>query len=290
MIRSGRKLGITENISVALVGVVINTISWLYPELVTKQAQIEQIFAGEEEKFRKTLENGSREVERVLQKVDINSVEALATAAFTAYQSLGYPLEIFLEDLRDKKLSVNIKDVEATFNNIQKEHQEKSRAGAEQKFKGGLADQSEEVVKYHTTTHLLQRALKTVVGDHVRQLGSNITGERLRFDFPNSTKMTEEQIAQVENIVNEKISEKLPVKFVVLPQAEAKAKGALFIPTETYPEDVKVYFVGDTIENAYSKELCGGPHVENTSQLRPIKIYKQENIGDGKLRIYAKFN
>ena len=289
MIRAGRKLGMTENISVALVGVVVKTMAWLYPQLVDKQSGIEQVFALEEEKFRKTLEKGNREVEKLLQKIDVNNTSALATAAFEVYQSLGYPVEIFLEDLRDKGVSVDAKELEKLFNQVQDDHQQKSRSGAEQKFKGGLANHSEEVIKYHTTTHLLQQALREVLGEHVHQLGSNNTVERLRFDFPNSSKLTDAQLTEVTQRVNAKIAQHLPVQVKVMAQAEAKKAGALFIPTETYPDQVKVYFIGDTLEDAYSKELCGGPHVANTSELYPIEIYKQESIGEGKLRVYVRF-
>jgi len=167
------------------------------------------------------------------------------------------------------------------------EHQEKSRVGMEQKFKGGLAGHSEMEVKYHTATHLLHQALHDVLGDEVMQKGSNITTERLRFDFSFPRKLTDEEKQKVEEIVNQKISEALPVNKIVMPKAEAEKTGARRFFGEKYPEEVSVYYIGDSLENAYSKEFCGGPHVENISILGKFKITKEEAVSAGVRRIKA---
>jgi alanyl-tRNA synthetase len=174
------------------------------------------------------------------------------------------------------------------FNEEFKKHQELSRAGAEQKFKGGLADNSEQVVRYHTTTHLLHQALHDVLGEGVGQKGSNITSERLRFDFSYPQKMTSEQIKKVEEIVNEKIKAKLPVNKVIMPIEDAEKTGARHFFGEKYGDEVSIYYIGDTLERAYSKEFCGGPHVANTSELNgTFKISKEEAVSAGVRRIKA---
>jgi alanyl-tRNA synthetase len=162
------------------------------------------------------------------------------------------------------------------------EHQKLSRSGAEQKFKGGLADHSEKTIMGHTATHLLHKALRDMFGTDLHQTGSNITSERVRFDFNFERKLEDNEIAEIEKTVNGKIAENLPVHFEIMPITKAKETGAIGLFDEKYAEDVKVYFVGD-----YSKELCGGPHVNFTSEIKQFKIIKQENIGHGQRRIYA---
>jgi alanyl-tRNA synthetase len=168
-------------------------------------------------------------------------------------------------------------------------HQDISRTGAEKKFKGGLADQSETVVKYHTATHLLGMALRKVLGDQIRQIGSNITMERLRFDFPHSGKLSEEELQKVVGIINDTIKKNLSVNFTIMPKEDAIKSGAIYLSGEQYPDQVKIYYIGEDLSSAISKEFCGGPHVKNTGELKEIEIYKQEKIGEGKMRIYAKF-
>jgi alanyl-tRNA synthetase len=174
------------------------------------------------------------------------------------------------------------------FEEAKQKHSELSRSGSEQKFKGGLADKSEQVVKYHTATHLLHQALYDVLGSSVQQEGSNITGERLRFDFRCDHKPTPEDIAKVSYIIQSKIQEALPVNFVIVPKAEAEKLGAKSFFKEKYPDMVKVYFVGQSIESAYSKEFCGGPHVTNTNEIGTLELYKTEKIGKDLYRVYAK--
>jgi alanyl-tRNA synthetase len=184
-----------------------------------------------------------------------------------------------------KERGVNLDTVE--FNEEMKKHQELSRSGAEQKFKGGLGDTSDQSVKYHTATHLLHQALREVLGEHVMQKGSNITPERLRFDFAHTAKMTDEEKKRVEDIVNEKIQAALPVQVVSLSKEEAEKTGALHFFGEKYADTVTVYYIGDTIDVAFSKEFCGGPHVKNTSELGHFKIQKEEAVAQGVRRIKA---
>ncbi len=293
MVRAGKTLGIEKDLSVSLVDSVAGVLEWLYPQLREDNRRIEAVFAEEEARFRKTLNKGAALVEKILSKLGSEEIKGKSAAewakiSFDLFQSVGYPAEIFLADLEDRGVSLNVGEFHAEFLKIFDSHQEKSRAGAEVKFKGGLADHSEQVVRYHTATHLLQAALREVLGDHVGQLGSNITSERMRFDFSHyGKKMAEEEITRVQEIVNTRIKESLPVNFVVMPKAEAQNAGVLYMKHESYPEEVKVYYVGTDFSNAVSKEMCGGPHVSNTGELGEFEIYKQESIGEGKLRLYA---
>jgi alanyl-tRNA synthetase len=210
-------------------------------------------------------------------------VEIPGSVAFYLYESFGFPMEL-TEEVLGKK--VNTREWEDEY----KKHQEKSRAGAEQKFAGGLADHSEIVVRMHTATHLLHKALRNVLGDHVEQKGSNITAERLRFDFNHGAKMTPEQIAAVEDMVNQQIAKDLPVHFDMLTVDEAKAAGAIGLFEDKYAtlgNKVKVYMVGDTERGYFSKEICGGPHVEHTAMVGKFKILKEEASSAGVRRIKA---
>jgi alanyl-tRNA synthetase len=263
---------------------------WMYPQLTEKAKEIEQVFAGEEKKFFDVLKRGSGFVEKTISEIEKLSATDLALKAFDLFQSVGYPSEIFLEEIKDHGIKVDEAVFKKTYDETYDKHQEISRAGIDKKFKGGLADTSEINIRYHTATHLLQRALKNVLGEHVVQLGSNITSERLRFDFPHRQKLTEEEIKAVEKIMNDAVDAAMPVTYVMLPKEEAVAKGAVYMKNESYPETVKVYYIGPTIEDAFSKEFCGGPHVENTSTIGHLEILKQENIGDGKQRVYARFS
>jgi alanyl-tRNA synthetase len=299
-IRHGKMLGINKPFLVDLSKIVVDEYSSDYPELKENQGFIEKYLGLEEEKFTKTLNEGQKEsLKKIFGLTDLNEkiktsgIEVLKAAkiSFDLYQSSGYPLEMFLEDLKDNRgLDKETSDkICEDVGKLVSSHQNTSRAGSEKRFKGGLSDQSEIVVKYHTTTHLLNMALRKVLGDHVRQIGSNITGERIRFDFPGSSKLKEDQIKEVENMVNDVIEKKIPVSCVILPKEDAVKKGANYLQGEQYPDQVKVYYVGDSLEDSLSKEFCGGPHISNTSELRPIEIYKQDKIGEGKMRVYARF-
>lgn len=289
MIRAARGLGVEKDLSVSLVSTVVKMFDWMYPQLTEKVSEIEQVFAGEEKKFFDVLKRGSNSVEKTITDIEKLGTHDLAVKAFDLFQSVGYPSEIFLEEIKDRGIKLDEKAFKQTYDEIFDKHQEISRAGIEKKFKGGLADTGDISKRYHTATHLLQKALRETLGKHVVQLGSNITSDRLRFDFPNAQKLTEGEIKKVEKSVNDAVDAAIPVTYVMLLKEEAVAAGALFMKNESYPETVKVYFIGATLEDAISKEFCGGPHVDNTSTIGHIEIFKQENIGDGKQRIYARF-
>ena len=295
MVRAARNLGLEKDISVSLVPVVTDMLAWLYPELKERQDGIMHTFGAEEEKFRKTLNRGAKEFakqkDNVVKHVNDNYLDALAQVAFDLYQSLGYPFEMFVEDLREAVGGLEAEfeaDLDETFGKMFLEHQKSSRAGAEKKFKGGLADHSEQTIRYHTATHLIHHALREVLGEEVVQHGSNITGERLRFDFNYPTKLSADQIKEIEALVDRIVHDALPVKFEILPKEKALATGAIHAFNEKYGDEVKVYYIGGDLESAVSKEFCGGPHVENTREIGEIQIYKQDKIGEGMLRIYAK--
>ena len=205
-------------------------------------------------------------------------------SAFDLYQSEGSSLELV------KDIASEMGDIDVDYSNFDElfsAHQEKSKAGAGQKFKGGLGDHSEITTRFHTATHLLHQALRDVLGDHVQQMGSNITSERLRFDFSHGEKMSEAQIKEVEDIVNEKIKDSLTVNHIVLSKGEAEKTGALHFFADKYGDEVSVYYIGDSLETAWSKEFCGGPHVKNTSEIGSFKIIKEESVGKGVRRIKA---
>ena len=210
---------------------------------------------------------------------------------FEMFATYGFPIEMTVEELEKEGWITNLQDKEKVMHDFEsnfKKHQELSRAGAEKKFAGGLADNSEEVTRLHTATHLLHQALRTVLGDHVGQKGSNITAERLRFDFTHPEKMTPEQKEEVERIVNNQIQAALPISFEEMSVEEAKAKGALGFFESKYGDVVKVYTMGeDEAGTVFSREICGGPHASNTSELVSFKIKKEESSSSGVRRIKA---
>lgn len=235
------------------------------------QKEVVTIIAEEIKKFNLSIIKGLKEINKI-EKVD-------GKIAFDLYQNLGFPYELTEELFREKGQEIDRKQFITEFN----KHKELSRSSSRAKFKGGLADHSAQTIKYHTATHLLHQALFDVVGSNIRQEGSNITTERLRFDFASTLKPTEEQIKKVEEIINNKIKESLSVEFKIIPKEEALKLGAKSFFREKYSDMVKVYFIKD-----YSKEFCGGPHVKNTSEIGKIEIYKFEKIGSNFYRIYAK--
>lgn len=277
---------------------VIETYANIYVKVSDLQKEIITEIEKEENKFRKTLSSGMKKFDRYIQGIIVpkglseeekmsklysSPKELSPNTVFELVTSDGFPIELILEIAKDRGMKVDIE----RFNSDMKHHQELSRAGADQKFKGGMGDASEQSIKYHTATHLLHQALHEVLGDHVSQKGSNITPERLRFDFTHSEKMTDEQKRRVEEIVNQKITEALPVNVVTLPKTEAEKTGARHFFGEKYPDEVTVYYIGDTIETAFSKEFCGGPHVKNTRELGKFKIIKEEAVSAGVRRIKA---
>ncbi|MEX1120141.1 MAG: alanine--tRNA ligase-related protein, partial [Candidatus Paceibacterota bacterium] len=269
-VRYADLLGVPDGVLAASVQAVSKTYKEQYPILLEKGGEISGIIAGEEEKFRKTLVRGLKEFEK-LSTSNISGYDA-----FVLFTTYGFPYELTEELAHEKNISVD----KTAFDDEMKKHQELSRMGSEQKFKGGLEDHGEMSVKYHTATHLLHQALKNVLGDSVQQKGSNITPERMRFDFAFERKMTDEEKQKVESIVNEKIKSALEVTSKELPLEEAKKLGAIGLFGEKYGDVVKVYSVGD-----FSLEFCGGPHVKNTSELGVFKIKKEESISAGVRRI-----
>ncbi len=287
MVRQGKYLGIEKNISTHLLPSIIGIFKTIYPQIVKKQKEIIILFEQEEEKFRKTLENARSTVEKVIQKPTNN----FAQIAFDLFQSIGYPPEIFLEDLKEKNILVDIKKFNTSYKQIFEKHQKISKKGADKKFKGGLADTKDQTIKYHTATHLLHQALFDVLGDDIRQEGSNITADRLRFDFYSPKKLTDGELNRVEAIIAKKIKEKLPVSYKIIPKKQALQIGARAFFREKYPDKVKIYFIGGSTsspKDAYSKEFCGGPHVKNTGEVGSIDIIKFEKIGSNLYRIYAR--
>jgi alanyl-tRNA synthetase len=263
------QLGLKESEILSLVKISINNLSYAYPILSQKENEILEIIKLEDEKFRLTLIKGLKEFERGID-------------AFDLFQTYGFPIEMTQELALEEGRKIDIAD----FNEKMKKHQELSRSGSEQKFKGGLAGTGEMETKYHTATHLLNSALRAVLGNHVSQKGSNITAERLRFDFVHPEKMTDEQKKKVEDYVNGVIALKLPVTCKEMSVNEAKESGAQGVFTDKYDALVKVYTVGDE-DDHYSKEICGGPHVSNTSELSHFKITKEEAVSAGVRRIKA---
>jgi len=259
-----------------VIDVIIGIYSDIYfePEVDTKL--IKETVSREIEKFSQSLEKGIKELEK---NPDIDG-----KGAFDLYQNLGFPLEITLEILSQMGKTVSQDQFKEEF----EKHKELSRSTSAGMFKGGLADRSETVTAYHTATHLLHSALRQILGPHVQQKGSNITSERLRFDFSHPEKLTDDQISSIENLINQKISEKLPVIREEKPKDIALAEGALAFFGQKYPDIVSVYTIGNP-PDVFSKEFCGGPHVTNTGELAKIKIVKQESLGSSYRRLYLQF-
>jgi alanyl-tRNA synthetase len=278
-VRHGRKLGIEGSFLPKPAAVVIDTFKGPYPELEENRQKILEALAAEEAKFLETLEKGEREFEKMLPNLLRNPQRIMSgRLAFKLYDTYGFPIELTEELAAENGMKVNRAEYDEAF----KKHQDLSRAGSEQLFKGGLADHSEISTKYHTATHLLQQALTLVLGGHIAQKGSNITAERMRFDFSHGAPMTKEELAKVEAIVNEQIARDLPVKMEIMKLEDAKASGARALFGEKYEENVKVYTIGD-----FSKEVCGGPHVERTGSLGKFRIQKEQSSSAGVRRIYA---
>lgn len=250
-----------------------------YPDIHHKVGIIEQVINDEAVKFKKTLIDGVKQFE----KIAASSNTISGKDAFILFSTYGFPIDMTVELAKERSAGVDRSAFEEEF----KAHQTLSRAGAEQKFKGGLADTSEISLRYHTATHLLHQALHDVLGDHVEQKGSNITAERLRFDFAHTQKMTDEEKKRVEDIVNEKIGAEMPVNQVTLSKEEALRTSARHLFNEKYGDEVSIYFIGDTLDTAYSKEFCGGPHVKNTKELGHFTIAKEEAVSAGVRRIKA---
>ena len=276
-IRFMRQLGIQKGEMVKLAMHYVDFYQEVYTELVDNRQKIHDELNKEEEKFSKALDQGIKEFERVVARLDGTVIDG--QTAFRLYDTFGFPIEMTTEFAAEKGLTVDVEGFQAKF----AEHQKKSQLGSEQRFKGGLADHSEKTTKLHTATHLLQAALRKVLGDEVAQKGSNITEERLRFDFSFSRPMTKEEVAEAQRLVNEAIAAKMPISCAEMTVEEAKAQGAIGLFGDKYGEIVKVYSMGD-----FSKEICGGPHAENTGDLGTFVITKEQSSSSGVRRIKAE--
>lgn len=271
------------------ISALVETYAGAYPEVDEKRFDIARIIGQEVEKFRTTIQTGLKEFEKIASGAS-STKRISGREAFALFSTYGFPVEMTIDLARDKGMGV---DTEA-FEEEMKRHRDLSRSGAEQKFKGGLADTSDMSVRYHTATHLLNAALRAVLGNHVEQKGSNITPERLRFDFSHDTKLTDEEKQRVEAWVNEKIQANLPVTAETLPLSEARSRGAVGVFGERYADTVTVYTIGGVGSSGgtspmdiVSMEICGGPHVVNTRELGVFKITKEEAVSQGVRRIKA---
>ena len=276
-VRYGKQIDMPACSCSAVAQVVIDMYKGAYPELEQNRERIISELDKEEERFARTLSQGLKEYRKVADKLSKGDCIDGVTA-FHLYDTFGFPVEITMELAAEDGLKVDKDGFDAAF----KEHQQKSQVGAEQRFKGGLAEQTEQTARLHTATHLLHAALRKVLGDGVAQKGSNITNERLRFDFSFDRKMTSEELDEVERLVNEAIKAGVPVVCEEMPLEEAKKSGAIGLFENKYTQMVKVYTMGD-----FSKEICGGPHASNTAELGSFKIKKEESSSAGVRRIKA---
>lgn len=280
-IRQGKLIGI-ENNFLKTIGLAVldnqDNYAGVYPELDLNKNKILEILDNEEIKFRRTLNKGLSEIIKLIERQKSVS----GKEAFNLYQSFGFPVEMISEELKKNNLTLDIDE----YNRLKDEHIKQSQTLSAGKFKSGLADHSEIITKYHTATHLLHATLRKVLGNHVEQSGSNITAERLRFDFTHSSKVTDIELKSIEKIINDQINLKLPVSFQSMKFVDAQKSGALAFFGAKYPEIVTVYTVGDSA-NYFSREVCTGPHVDNTGKLGTFEIQKEESAGSGKRRIYA---
>lgn len=284
-VRHGMKLGIEKDFMAEVAATVIENFKTAYPELEENKEKVFRELTAEEAKFRSTLKKGEAEFQKMLPNLMKNPKKIISgKVAYNLYETYGYPLELTQELGAENGFTV---DVEG-FKEAERKHQQASKTAEAGAAKGGLAEQSEITTKYHTATHLLQQALVEVLGNQVAQKGSNINNERMRFDFTFERPMTKEEIQKVEDIVNQKIKEDLPVTMQVMSLEQAKQSGARALFTNKYGEDVKVYTVGRNPDTDwFSKEVCGGPHVQHTAQIGEFKIQKEQSSSAGVRRIRA---
>ena len=279
MVRHMNKLQISLDELSTLIDINVENLKEMYPALETNRDTIKTVILEEKDKFVKTLEKGEKEFAKEIETVKEQGQNIVpGKMVFRLYDTYGFPPEVTEELATENGMKIDKEEFEKLF----KEHQEKSRAGSEQKFKGGLASTGDMETKYHTATQLLNAALKQVLGAHVHQRGSNITAERMRFDFSHPAKMTDEEKQKTEDLVNEWISQAIPVEHLEMKKEDAIKMGAEAMFIEKYGDIVSVYKIGDV-----SLELCGGPHVSNTSELGHFKIKKEESSSSGVRRIKA---
>ena len=279
MVRHMNKLQINLDEISTLIDINVENLKEMYPDLAKNQELIKNVIIEEKNKFVKTLAHGEKEFEKEMNKAQEQGKNKIdGKVVFKLYDTYGFPPEVTSELAQENNMTVDMKEFDELF----KAHQEKSRMGSEQKFKGGLAEQNDTTIAYHTATHLLNAALKIVLGPETHQRGSNITVDRMRFDFNCDHKMTDEEKKQAEDLVNKWIQDALPVTVEEMKKEDAVKSGAECMFIEKYPDVVTVYTIGDV-----SKELCGGPHVKNTSELGKFKIQKEEASSAGVRRIKA---
>ncbi len=279
MVRHMNKLQINLDEILTLIDINVENLKEMYPDLEKNQELIKNVIIEEKNKFVKTLAHGEKEFEKEMNKAkEQGKTKIDGKVVFKLYDTYGFPPEVTSELAQENNMTVDMKEFDELF----KAHQEKSRMGSEQKFKGGLAEQNDTTIAYHTATHLLNAALKVVLGPETHQRGSNITVDRMRFDFNCDHKMTDEEKKQTEDLVNKWIQDAIPVTVEEMKKDEAVKSGAECMFIEKYPDVVTVYTIGNV-----SKELCGGPHVKNTSELGKFKIKKEEASSAGVRRIKA---
>ena len=279
MVRHMNKLQINLDEISTLIDINVENLKEMYPDLVKNQELIKNVIIEEKNKFVKTLAHGEKEFEKEMNKAKEQCKTKIdGKVVFKLYDTYGFPPEVTSELAQENDMTVDMKEFDELF----KAHQEKSRMGSEQKFKGGLAEQNSTTIAYHTATHLLNAALKVVLGPETHQRGSNITVDRMRFDFNCDHKMTDEEKKKTEDLVNKWIQDAIPVTVEEMKKEDAVKSGAECMFIEKYPDVVTVYTIGDV-----SKELCGGPHVKNTSELGKFKIKKEEASSAGVRRIKA---
>ena len=279
MVRHMNKLQINLDEISTLIDINVENLKEMYPELEKNVETIKNVIIEEKDKFVKTLAHGEKEFEKEMNRAKQSGKYKIeGNVVFKLYDTYGFPPEVTSELAKENGMIVDMKEFDELF----KAHQEKSRLGSEQKFKGGLAEQNDTTIAYHTATHLLNAALKVVLGPETHQRGSNITTERMRFDFNCDHKLTDEEKQKTEDLVNEWIKEALPVTVEEMSKEEAVKSGAECMFIEKYPDIVTVYSIGNV-----SKELCGGPHVKNTSEIGKFKIKKEEASSAGVRRIKA---
>ena len=279
MVRHMNKLQINLDEISTLIDINVENLKEMYPDLAKNQELIKNVIIEEKNKFIKTLAHGEKEFEKEMNKAkEQGKTKIDGKVVFKLYDTYGFPPEVTSELAQENNMTVDMKEFDELF----KAHQEKSRMGSEQKFKGGLAEQNDTTIAYHTATHLLNAALKVILGPETHQRGSNITVDRMRFDFNCDHKMTDEEKKQTEDLVNKWIQDAIPVTVEEMKKEDAVKSGAECMFIEKYPDVVTVYTIGDV-----SKELCGGPHVKNTSELGKFKIKKEEASSAGVRRIKA---
>lgn len=272
-VRFANQLGLSQGFSKEIAKTTVEVFSSIYPHLKENETIIYQHLIAEEKKFARTLHKGQRQFEKFIESGKISGEDA-----FFLYESFGFPIELTQEFAREKGIKVDLKE----FERAKRRHKRVSRKGSKAKFKGGLADQSEATIKLHTATHLLHQALGEILGSSVKQMGSNITSERLRFDFYFTEPLNNEQLQKIEQLVNKKIKKNLPVRWQIMDFKEAIKQKVLAYFGQKYGEKVKVYSIGD-----FSKEVCGGPHVDFTGKLGRFKIIKETSLSSNTRRIYA---